>query len=98
MNTKNKNACLRRLARIAGQIAGISRMVDSERPCKDTLQQICSVRAAMDQVGILFVAEHLSACVLLVDDEGNQCCELPEDQRSDEIHGTLTRFLRTRGA
>ena len=37
-----------RLNRIAGQVAGIQRMVEEERYCVDILTQIAAVRSALD--------------------------------------------------
>jgi len=86
----------KRLARIAGQVSGIQKMVDGDRPCGDILQQIVAVRSALDQLGIIFLSEHLQTCILHqnVEDEGECCTHLPEEQRSDEIRSTLKRYLK----
>ena len=52
-----------RLKRIAGQVAGIQRMVDQDRYCVDVLLQIAAVRAALDQAGKLMLAAHVETCV-----------------------------------
>ena len=52
-----------RLKRIAGQVAGIQRMVDEDRYCVDVLLQVAAVRAALDQVGKLVLANHVETCV-----------------------------------
>lgn len=71
-------------------------MVDTDRACGDVLQQIVAVRAALDQLGIVYLSEHLQTCVLHqnVLDEGECCTDLPEAQRSEEIRATLKRFLK----
>ena len=71
-------------------------MIDSERNCGEVLQQIVAVRAALDQLGVVLLAEHLQTCVLHqgVTTDGDCCTDLPEDQWSDEIRSTLTRFLK----
>jgi CsoR family transcriptional regulator, copper-sensing transcriptional repressor len=86
----------KRLARIAGQVTGIQKMVEGDRACGDILQQIVAVRAALDQLGIVFLSEHLQTCVLHqnVTDEEECCTHLPEEQRSDEIRATLKRYLK----
>lgn len=86
----------KRLARISGQVTGIQKMVEGDRACGDILQQIVAVRAALDQLGIMFLSEHLQTCVLHqnVQDEDECCTHLPEEQRSDEIRATLKRFLK----
>jgi CsoR family transcriptional regulator, copper-sensing transcriptional repressor len=52
-----------RLKRIAGQVAGIQRMVDEDRYCVDVLLQIAAVRAALDQAGKLMLGAHVETCV-----------------------------------
>ena len=52
-----------RLKRIAGQVAGIERMVAEDRYCVDVLLQIAAVRAALDQVGKLMLGAHVETCV-----------------------------------
>lgn len=86
----------RRLARIAGQVSGIQKMVDGERTCADILQQVVAVRAALDQLGVALLTEHLQTCVLHrgVTSEDDCCKDLPEEQWSEEIKSSLTRFLK----
>jgi len=52
-----------RLRRIAGQVAGIRRMVEEDRYCVDVLLQVAAVRAALDQVGKLVLGAHVETCV-----------------------------------
>jgi DNA-binding FrmR family transcriptional regulator len=96
MKTELKSDSQKRLSRIAGQVTGIQKMIEGERPCSDILQQIVAVRAALDQLGIAFLSEHLQTCVLHqnVKDEDECCTHLPEEQWSDEIRSTLKRFLK----
>ena len=53
----------RRLRRVAGQIAGIERMVGEDRYCVDVLLQIAAVRAALDGVGKVILRSHVETCV-----------------------------------
>jgi CsoR family transcriptional regulator, copper-sensing transcriptional repressor len=96
MKTTTKSDSKRRLNRIAGQLTGIQRMVEEERPGGDILQQVVAVRAALDQLGVGLLTEHLQTCVLHrnVATAEDCCTELPEEQWSDEIRATLTRFLK----
>ena len=49
MQTETKRRAKARLRRIAGQVAGIERMIDEDRYCVDVLLQIAAVRGAMDK-------------------------------------------------
>lgn len=57
-----KSATLRRLARIEGQVRGLSNMVESERYCADILVQVASVQEALRSVSRLLMGNHLRHC------------------------------------
>jgi DNA-binding FrmR family transcriptional regulator len=52
-----------RLARVAGQVAGIQRMVEGDRYCVDILTQIAAARAALAKVGKALLESHIQTCV-----------------------------------
>ncbi len=52
-----------RLHRIEGQIAGIARMIDADRDCRDVVQQIAAASKALDRVAFKLLAAHLKACL-----------------------------------
>src|SRR4029453_4355016 len=52
-----------RLRRVAGQVAGIQRMVEADRYCVDVLLQVAAARAALDQIGKLVLGSHVETCV-----------------------------------
>lgn len=52
-----------RLRKISGQIGGIEKMVNQPRLCVDILNQIGAARAALDQVGLLILENHLKVCL-----------------------------------
>lgn len=53
---------IRRLRRIEGQVAGIARMVEAERECRDVIAQISAASRALDQVGFKLLATGLRHC------------------------------------
>lgn len=59
----DKAAVVARLRRIEGQLRGIQRMVEEERYCIDVLTQTSAVKAAVDQVSLLLLNDHVSNCV-----------------------------------
>lgn len=84
----------KRLARIAGQVSGIQKMVDEERYCVDVLTQVSALRAALDQFGVLMLSMHLEDCVYGEHPEGDSDCQpMKPEQRVEEIRLTLNRFL-----
>lgn len=52
-----------RLARIEGQIRGISKMLESDRTCEEVVTQLMAVRSGIDTVGALVLDTHLQNCV-----------------------------------
>ena len=53
----------KRIRRIAGQVAGIERMIEEDRYCVDVLLQVAAVRGALDGVGKLLLSSHVDTCV-----------------------------------
>ena len=53
----------KRIRRIAGQVAGIERMIEEDRYCVDVLLQVAAVRAALDGVGKVLLSSHVETCV-----------------------------------
>ena len=59
----NKDAHLRRLRRVEGQIRGVQRMVEEDTYCIDVLTQISAATKALEAVALGLLDEHLSHCV-----------------------------------
>jgi len=53
----------RRLARVEGQVRGISKMIDESRQCKDIVTQISAVSKALEQIGFRLVVSQISYCL-----------------------------------
>lgn len=52
-----------RLNHIEGYVRGIQRMLDEQAECEELLTQIAAVKAALNQVVIRLLDEHMSMCV-----------------------------------
>ena len=63
MGQKAKAPCLTRLARIEGQVRGLSRMIEDDRYCIDIVTQIAAVRAALRRVEEEVLRDHVAHCV-----------------------------------
>ena len=61
--TQDKDAYLRRLRRIEGQVRGIARMVEEDVYCIDVLTQVSAVTRALQAVALGLLEDHLGACV-----------------------------------
>jgi DNA-binding FrmR family transcriptional regulator len=60
---QNRDAALKRLKRLEGQVRGIARMVEEDRYCVDVLTQIAAVRAALKGVEKLVIDDHAAHCI-----------------------------------
>lgn len=79
---------LNRLSRIEGQVRGMRQMVEDDRYCGDELQQANAVVAAMREVALLMIAQHVEAGV---------DCAQDEEQRADavaDVIGLLRKALK----
>ena len=58
-----KDAHLKRLARIEGQVRGIARMVEEDKYCIDVLTQVSAVTKALQAVSLGLLEAHIAHCV-----------------------------------
>lgn len=63
MGEETKAKVQARLKRVAGQVAGVERMVEDDRYCIDVMLQISAARAALAKVGKLMLESHIQTCV-----------------------------------
>lgn len=82
----DKEAVLKRLRRIEGQVRGVERMVEEDRYCIDVVTQVTAIQAALDKVALELLTDHASHCVIGA---------APADQaeRTEELMATVKRLL-----
>jgi CsoR family transcriptional regulator, copper-sensing transcriptional repressor len=85
--TASKDQLLKRLARLEGQVRGVSRMVEEERYCIDVLTQIGAIQAALDKVALGLLDEHTRHCV--IEAQGGERTAMV-----DELMGAVGRLVR----
>jgi CsoR family transcriptional regulator, copper-sensing transcriptional repressor len=91
--TKDKDALVKRLHRIEGQVRGIERMVDDDRYCIDILTQIAAVNTALESLAFKILDEHVRHCVAGALSSGDQA---DAQTKTEELLGAVHRFARTR--
>lgn len=96
MSTASHKKITARANRIAGQIAGVQRMVEERRYCVDILNQIAAVRSALDALGVELLTRHLEHCVLGhgTGTEHESARPMTKEELLDEVQTALTRFLK----
>ena len=85
--TANKDAVLKRLRRIEGQVRGVERMVEDDRYCIDVVTQVTAIQAALDKVALELLSDHAAHCVAGAE-SGKQ------EERTEELMGAVKRLLR----
>ncbi len=90
--TKDKDALVKRLHRIEGQVRGIERMVEDDRYCIDVLTQIAAVNTALEAVAFKILDEHVRHCVAGALNSGD---EADARQKTEELLQAVQRFART---
>jgi CsoR family transcriptional regulator, copper-sensing transcriptional repressor len=68
--TQDKDAYLKRLRRIEGQVRGLQRMVETDTYCIDVLTQVSAVTRALQAVALGLVEDHLGHCVTEAIEQG----------------------------
>ncbi|PXY28246.1 metal-sensitive transcriptional regulator [Prauserella muralis] len=83
--TGDKDAYLKRLRRIEGQIRGLQRMVENDEYCIDVLTQIAAATKALQAVSLGLMDEHLKHCVAEAIAEGGETADAKVREASDAI-------------
>ena len=91
--TADKDALIRRLHRIEGQVRGIERMVEEDRYCIDVLTQISAVTTALESVAFVILDDHVNHCVAGALASGDPAAA---EEKSKELLDAVHRFSRTR--
>ena len=91
--TKDKDALVKRLHRIEGQVRGIERMVEDDRYCIDVLTQISAVNTALESLAFKILDEHVRHCVAGALTSGD---EADAATKTEELIEAVQRFARTR--
>ena len=90
--TKDKDALVKRLHRIEGQVRGIERMVEDDRYCIDILTQIAAVNTALEAVAFKMLDEHVRHCVSGALNSGDVNDAY---KKTEELLEAVQRFART---
>ena len=83
--SESKDAQLRRLRRVEGQIRGLARMVENDEYCIDILTQVSAATRALQAVSVSLLDEHLRHCVAEAISEGGSSAQDKITEASDAI-------------
>lgn len=87
----NKDAQLKRLRRIEGQIRGLQRMVEEETYCIDILTQVSAATRALESVALGLLDDHLHHCLTHAAQDPSQSM----DDKIAEASAAIARLVRS---
>lgn len=81
----------RRLKAIEGQIRGLARMIDEDKPCIEVLMQLSAAQEGLSQVGKLVTRNYLENCITDALQSGT-----PEEQAKayDDLMDIIYKYRR----
>lgn len=90
---QEKDALIKRLHRIEGQVRGVERMVEEDRYCIDILTQIGAVSTALESLAMKVLDDHVKHCVAGALTSGD---EEAATAKTEELLAAVQRFARAR--
>jgi DNA-binding FrmR family transcriptional regulator len=89
--SSSKDAHLKRLRRIEGQVRGLQRMVESDTYCIDVLTQVSAATKALESFALSLLEEHLGSCVARAVAAGGE----EADEKVKEASAAIARLVRS---
>ncbi len=86
-----KDAIIKRLNRVEGQVRGISRMIEEERYCIDILQQMQAIRSALARVEDAILKDHAATCIESAIASGNETEQRAKFSELVDLMGKVRR-------
>jgi DNA-binding FrmR family transcriptional regulator len=90
---EDKDALVKRLHRIEGQVRGVERMIEDNRYCIDILTQIAAVSTALESVALKILDDHVRHCVAGALASGDAA---EAETKTQELVEAVQRFTRSR--
>ena len=82
---QDKDAYMRRLRRIEGQVRGLQRMVEDDTYCIDVLTQISAATRALQAVAVGLLQDHLGHCVAQAIEQGGPEAEAKVKEAAEAV-------------
>jgi CsoR family transcriptional regulator, copper-sensing transcriptional repressor len=88
---KDKDAYLKRMRRIEGQVRGIAKMIETDQYCIDVLTQVSAATKALEAVALGLLDEHLKHCVTEAAAEGGPVA----NEKVAEASAAIARLVKS---
>ncbi|MCI0366257.1 MAG: metal-sensitive transcriptional regulator [Phycisphaerales bacterium] len=82
-----RQAMQARLSRVEGQVRGVARMLEEQRPCMEVLQQLASIQAALRGVSKTVLRNYLEHCA-------SDAIRSDDPRVYDELMEAIYKFAR----
>lgn len=89
--TDNREAHLRRLRRVEGQVRGLQRMVAEDTYCIDVLTQVSAATRALQSFALELLTEHMSGCLVDAARTGDE----EGEAKVQEAAAAIARLVRS---
>jgi DNA-binding FrmR family transcriptional regulator len=89
--SEHKDAHLKRLRRVEGQVRGLQRMVEENQYCIDILTQVSAATKALQAFSLELLDEHLAHCVVEAAQKGGR----QADEKVREASQAIARLVRS---
>jgi DNA-binding FrmR family transcriptional regulator len=89
----HKDALVKRLHRIEGQVRGVERMLEEDRYCIDVITQISAITTALESLAFEILDDHVNHCVSGALESGDAAVAA---EKSAELLAAVRRFAKTR--
>lgn len=83
----NKKAVHDRLAKAAGHLNAIIRMIDNDKDCAEVLIQLAAVRSALNNAGKIILQDHISECV-------TEAVIHNDQKKIDDLNKAIEQFIK----
>jgi DNA-binding FrmR family transcriptional regulator len=90
-SAQDKDAYLKRMRRVEGQVRGIAKMIEEDKYCIDVLTQVAAATKALEAVALGLLDEHLKHCVTQAAAQGGQMA----DEKIAEASAAIARLVRS---
>jgi DNA-binding FrmR family transcriptional regulator len=77
-SSEEKRPILQRLMRVEGQVRGLRQMVEKDRYCGEEVQQAGAIIAAVREVVLLMISQHLEAGLQYASENGHDQAAVDE--------------------
>ena len=84
---ENQKAVLNRLARAAGHLEKVRRMVEDGVDCAEVLVQLAAVRSALDNTGKVILQDHIRHCMV-------DAVEAGDEDAIDGLCDAINKFMK----